>query len=153
MAIYLQRNMQDNQQYPSLNKGGIHQDQRGEIIFFNDFDMSAIKRFYQISNADETIKRGWRAHKIEQRWFYAVTGAFKIGIVKIDNFNQPNPNVNKQVFMLDANRPEVLHIPIGYASCVIAMEENSRLLVYANYPIAHAANDDYLYNSNYFGEW
>lgn len=145
--------MQDSHQFPTINKGGIHQDQRGEIIFFNDFDMSPIRRFYQLSNADERIQRGWRAHKLEQRWFYAVTGSFKIGVVRIDNFHQPSQNAEKQVFILDTARPEILHIPIGYATCVIAREENARLMVYANYPIAHAANDDYLYDSNYFGEW
>lgn len=145
--------MQDNQLYPKINAGGFHQDHRGKIIFFNDFDMSPIKRFYQLMNVDETIKRGWRAHQIEQRWFYAVTGAFKVGLILIDNFAHPNAELQKQVFMLNAAKNEVLHIPKGYATCVIAVKENSRLIVFADYPVEHAANDDYLFDSEYFGEW
>lgn len=34
---------------PIIIKGGIHRDERGQLIFFNNFDMSGIKRFYIIT--------------------------------------------------------------------------------------------------------
>lgn len=44
---------------------GVAKDQRGQIRFVNDFDMSLVKRFYIIKNLDTELVRGWRAHKIE----------------------------------------------------------------------------------------
>lgn len=39
-------------------RGGIAKDHRGQIRFVNDFDMSLVKRFYIIKNADTEIVRG-----------------------------------------------------------------------------------------------
>ena len=36
----------------AIISGNIHVDARGSIKFINDFDMTAIKRFYIIENAD-----------------------------------------------------------------------------------------------------
>ncbi|KKX51752.1 hypothetical protein, partial [Sphingobacterium sp. IITKGP-BTPF85] len=63
-------------------KGGIAKDGRGQIRFVNDFEMSLVKRFYIIKNLDLTLVRGWRAHRIEQRWFYVLSGSFAIDTVK-----------------------------------------------------------------------
>ncbi len=66
-------------------KGGMAKDHRGQIRFVNDFDLSEVKRFYIIKNADTELVRGWRAHRIEQRWFYVLSGAFIIDVVCIDS--------------------------------------------------------------------
>ena len=71
-------------------KGGVAKDERGQIRFVNDFDMSLVKRFYMIKNADTALVRGWRGHRIEQRWFYVLSGAFEIELVKIDNWESPS---------------------------------------------------------------
>ena len=44
----------------------------------NNFDLSSIKRIYFIENKNTSILRRWQGHKIEQRWFSAVIGSFKI---------------------------------------------------------------------------
>ena len=41
---------------PYIISGGIHEDDRGKLVFFNDFDMSEIKRFYIIANASINSK-------------------------------------------------------------------------------------------------
>ena len=42
-----------------LIQGGLHTDARGVLRFCNDFDMSAVKRFYTIANSAEQPVRGW----------------------------------------------------------------------------------------------
>jgi hypothetical protein len=54
----------------NLIRGDVHQDQRGVLRFFNDFDMSLVKRFYISENADSSIVRAWQGHQKEQKWFY-----------------------------------------------------------------------------------
>lgn len=134
----------------NLIAGGIHHDTRGAIEFVNEFDMAQVKRFYIIKHNDVETLRGWRAHRIEQRWFYVLNGGFRVQLVKIDNWNSPSRNLPLQEQILTEATKEVLHIPAGYATCLKALEEGSRLLVFADFGIDHANNDNYLYPTDYF---
>lgn len=134
----------------SIINGGSHTDDRGTITFINDFDMQLVKRFYRIKHHDTSIIRGWRGHKIEQRWFHVNIGIFEIKIIKIDNWKTPNPTICQQIFTLRADENAVLHIPAGYASSLKALEANSELVVFADYSIEHAKKDDYLFPLDYF---
>jgi dTDP-4-dehydrorhamnose 3,5-epimerase len=137
---------------PKIIEGGNHVDQRGTLGFFNDFDMSEVKRFYKITHPDTAVVRGWRAHKIEQRWFHIIAGEFEIKLVKIDDFNTPNKYLPQTTFKLSSLTPTILHIPIGFASNLRATEPNSVLLVFADRGAENIENDDYLYPSDYFIE-
>ncbi len=131
-------------------QGGIARDERGDIRFVNEFDMSVVKRFYIIRNADITSIRGWRAHRIEQRWFYVLSGSFHLDLVKIDDWQKPNPFLSIQSIVLNAYDMKLLHVPAGYGTAFRALVPNSELLVYANYPLTHAPMDDYSWNQDYF---
>jgi len=39
----------------------------------------------------------------------------------------------------------VAHVPVGFGTAFQALEPGSRLLVFADYGIEHAKNDDYTY--------
>ena len=65
-----------------LFKGERYEDQRGRLYFNNNFDSSIVKRIYFIENINVNFIRGWQGHKIEQRWFSAVCGSFKIELIK-----------------------------------------------------------------------
>src|SRR5690606_39644950 len=96
--------------------GGIASDERGSIKFVNDFDMSLVKRFYIISNADTELVRGWRAHKIEQRWFYVLSGSFSLDLLKIDNWETPSKESSIQKEIIKSSDLQVIHVPAGYAT-------------------------------------
>lgn len=130
--------------------GGSHTDERGTISFINGFDMTPVKRFYQIKHPNTSIIRAWRGHQIEQRWFSVSKGAFLIKLVKITNWDMPDKNSFQEKFVLKAADHSVLHVPAGYASSLQALEEDSELLVFADYDINHARQDDYLFPSDYF---
>ena len=78
---------------PKLIKGGSHSDNRGSIIFNNDFDVSEIKRIYTIQNKNTNFVRAWQGHAIEKRWFSAIKGSFLIKLIKIDNWENPKKNL------------------------------------------------------------
>lgn len=143
--------MMQNSDY-SFIQGGIAKDERGQIRFVNAFDMAEVKRFYLIQNADLEVIRGWRGHKIEQRWFYVVSGTFRVSIVKIDDWQNPSSTLPVAQLLLPSSEGQVLHVPSGYATAFQAIEENSELLVYADYRVDHALLDDFLWPSNYFSE-
>ncbi len=131
-------------------QGGCSKDERGQIRFVNDFDMSLVKRFYIIKNADTELVRGWRGHRIEQRWFYVIAGAFNVKIVRINNWEDADNMLPIQNIELNNKDMKVLNVPAGYATAFIASEPNSELLVYADYPLSHATLDDYTWPVEYF---
>lgn len=134
----------------TITQGGIAEDHRGSIRFVNDFDMTVVKRFYTIENKDTETIRGWRAHRIEQRWFYVLDGVFSMKTVKIDDWDEPSKELPVEETILRHEDQRVIHMPVGYGTAFQALEPGSRLLVFADYGIEHAKNDDYTYPTGYF---
>ena len=74
---------------PTLISGNCHQDHRGQLFYNNDFDTTCIKKIYIIQNHSDDFVRAWQGHKVEQRWFSAIQGSFKIQLIAIDNWDKP----------------------------------------------------------------
>ena len=134
---------------PKLLKGAIHHDKRGDLYCNDYFHKFTIKRVYFIKNQNTSIIRAWQGHKIEQRWFSAVTGSFKNLLIKIDNWESPNQDLIPVEFILNSNKLDILHIPSGYISSIQAIEGNSKLMVMANYFLGEI-NDEHKYPQKYF---
>lgn len=130
-------------------KGDSHTDTRGTLFYNNDFDALQIKRVYVIENASTDIIRAWQGHKIEQRWFSAIKGSFKIQLIEIDNWEFPSKNLEKLTFIVNAEKLDVLHVPQGYVSSIQSLEEGSKLLVMADYMLGEI-KDEYRYEKDYF---
>ena len=134
---------------PKIIRGNSFTDIRGTICFNNSFDTKEIKRMYIIQNSSVNIIRGWQGHKVEQRWFSAVQGEFEIHLIEVDNWEIPSKDLQSIKYNLSSDKMNVLHIPKGYVSCIQAIENNSKLLVMADYSIDEI-KDEYRYDLNYF---
>ena len=132
-----------------LFKGERYEDQRGRLYFNNNFDSSIVKRIYFIENINVNFIRGWQGHKIEQRWFSAVCGSFKIELIKIDDWNKPSKNLIKKKFILNSKTLDVLHIPKGYVSSIQSLQLKSKLLVMSDFLLGEI-NDELRYDLDYF---
>lgn len=131
-----------------LIEGGIFSDKRGKLFHVNEFDMSLVKRFYVVENNTENPTRAWQAHQKESKWFYVVKGSFLIGLVLPDNWENPSKNLHIEKIILSETESKVLYIPPGYANGVKALEENSKLIVFSNFTIQEAANDNIKFDVN-----
>ena len=136
-------------QVPKIIKGGCFSDERGRLTFNNDFNALEIKRFYSIENRNAEFIRGWQGHKIEQRWFSAILGSFKISLIKIDDWNNPNKSSDLLEFELYHTNLDVLHVPNGYISAIQSLEENSKLLVFSDYSLGET-KDEFRFPLDYF---
>lgn len=125
---------------PKLIKGNNFKDYRGSLKYNNDFNLSQIKRMYSIENLDIQLKRGWQGHKIEQRWFTAVSGKFEINLLKIDDWKHPSKNLKPLLFELSSETFNILHIPFGYVTCIQSKELISKLLIMSDHN--HGEIDD-----------
>lgn len=134
---------------PTLIKGNCHQDDRGTICFNNDFNALGIKRVYTIQNINTSFIRAWQGHQIEQRWFSATSGIFKIKLIKIDFWDSPSKNLEVLEFVLDAENLDILHVPAGFVTSIQAVKEHSKLLVFADYLLGEL-KDEFRFPGDYF---
>lgn len=132
-----------------LLKGNSHVDSRGTLFYNNDFDATAIKRIYVIENVTRDFVRAWRGHQIEQRWFSAINGSFKIELIAIDDWERPSKELKRDTFVIDAETMDVLHIPAGFVTSIQSLEDRSRLLVMADYSFG-SLNDEHRFDVDYF---
>ena len=134
---------------PIIIEGGYYTDERGSLSFNNSFDASAIKRLYIIENKEQSFVRGWQGHRIEQRWFSAIRGSFKIELIAVDDWDHPAAEANILSFMLEAGNMDILHVPPGYVSSIQAFSEGAKLLVMADHTLGEV-KDEYRFGIDYF---
>ena len=134
---------------PAIIEGGRHCDARGILLYNNVFDASGIKRIYLIENIDVDFIRAWQGHRIEQRWFSAVQGSFRIRLIAIDDWDNPSNILVPVTFVLNAEKMDVLHVSPGYVSSIQALESGSKLLVMADYHLGEV-KDEYRFDVGYF---
>lgn len=134
-------------------EGGISVDHRGQISHVNDLDMSEVERFYVIHQNDTSIIRAWHAHQHEKKWFYAIKGSFKMAFVKIDNWENPSPDLKPEIFHLSDKESKVLYIPEGYANGIKAEKPDSILMVFSNKILSEAVKDSWRYDSKMWMNW
>ena len=134
---------------PVVINGGSYSDNRGDVTYNNDFDMSSIKRIYSIQNVNTSLVRAWQGHAIERRWFSVLKGSFEIKLIKIDNWENPTKSLEVFSIVLNDKNFDVLYVPGGYVSSIQALEENSKLLLMSDYRLGDI-EDEYRFDSNYF---
>lgn len=132
-----------------LLQGDKYSDVRGTLTYNNAFDASAIKRIYTIENASTTFVRGWQGHQIEQRWFAAMSGSFEITVIVIDDFDKPSEDLEVEKYVLTADELTYLHVGAGRITAIQALEEDSKLLVLADYGVGEI-QDEVRYPIEYF---
>lgn len=133
---------------PSIIEGGIFEDNRGRLDFFNDFDLSSVKRFYFTTNSEINKFRGWQGHKIEKRWFYCVKGSFRVELIKMDNWESPANDLRIETYELIDSEPKVLYVPNGYLNGFLSLEENSKMMILSDYVLGALKNDEFRFASN-----
>lgn len=133
--------------------GSIFEDERGKVVAVNDFNMLPIKRFYTIQHIDAKVVRAWQGHIIEQKWFFVLSGSFKMLIVKPDNWKTPSPNLPVTEYLLSADKNEVLHVPGGFVTGFKALTPHSRIAVYSDMTLSESKLDDYRFDKGMWHCW
>lgn len=138
---------------PNLIEGGKYIDERGKLEFFNDFDMSPIKRIYFTTHFDTGVVRAWQGHTIESRWFYCVKGSFIVKLVEIDNWETPSDNLKVYEYKLTVDKQQILYIPNGFANGFKALSGDSKLMILSNYGFNEIENDQVRFDQNKWTKW
>src|SRR5690606_29874661 len=130
----------------------IHNDERGELRYCNEYDLTSAKRFYSIAFSEEDQVRAWQAHKIETKAIMPLSGITKIVLVEIKNFDKGIAGKTLE-FELDSTAPAVLLVPGGYANGLQSKSKDSSIMVFSNLSLDDAKTDDYRFRSDAFYNW
>ena len=128
-------------------------DGRGELLFCNDFNMSNIKRFYQITNFKNPFVRAWHGHKFEDKYIIVSKGAALLAIVKIDNWKKPSKNLKIKTFALSDKNPKILFIPGGFAHGYKTLLPETKLTFFSTSTLSQSIRDDFRYDAYYWNPW
>jgi len=130
-----------------LIAGGVYSDRRGSLRFCNDFDMSAVKRFYTIANSAEQPRRGWIGHKRETKWFFPLKGTTEIVVEPMGGgalaaTHAADAKDASGRFALNVNEPKVLMVPPGNWF-YIEQHEDAEVMVFSDCKVGEYENDDF----------
>lgn len=120
---------------------GRHVDARGILRFCNDFDMSAVKRFYTIANSAEQPVRGWIGHRRETKWFFPLKGKTTIALESMD-CSRAEMSRRREELALDADKPSVLKVEPGNWFC-IKQYGNAEVMVFSDCKVREFKGDDF----------
>lgn len=134
-------------------QGEIFNDYRGQISSLNEFHFEGVRRCYIIHHPDESVVRGWHAHQFERKWFYCIKGSFTLALVKIDNWENPSPDLKADIYELGEDDSRLICVPAGYANCLKAHTSGSILQVFSDKTIEEAANDSWRYDKDMWVDW
>ncbi len=128
-------------------------DDRGELIFCNNFDMKKVKRFYHISNFSTPFVRAWHGHKIENKYIMITKGSALVAAVQVDDWKKPSKSLNITTFLLNDKKPKLLFIPGGYAHGYKTLLPDTRLVIFSTATLKESLKDDYRYEAYYWNPW
>jgi dTDP-4-dehydrorhamnose 3,5-epimerase len=139
---------------PSILAGGLAVDDRGSLLFANDFDLSPYKRFYTVKNHRQGFVRAWHGHKFEQKAVLPVAGDFLVCAVKIDDWENPSRDLKVERFVLSSSAPRMLIIPPGYANGFMNLSEGeNRLMFFSTSTLQESAADDIRFDARLWNPW
>ena len=107
---------------------GFSEDHRGSVEFFNELNLSEYKSFYTVTNPKIGTVRAWHGHKNEKKLIKVLSGKFLVGLIKIDDWENPDKTVSPEMVEMDINS-DLLSIPEGYANGAMNLEENSKIML------------------------
>jgi hypothetical protein len=134
---------------PEILIGGKYVDERGTLLYNNDFDVSRVKRMYRISNSTQIEYRRWQGHKIECRWFTAVKGETEILAIHIDNWDKPKIDLPVHRFVIKSNEFDILFIPAGFVTSIKSINVSSEVLAMSDYRLGEI-KDEFKFPHDYF---
>lgn len=138
---------------PTLIQGDNFRDNRGQISFVNDFDLTPVKRFYAIKHPDKSVVRAWQGHRQESKWFKCISGSFVVAWKKIDDFENPIDGNIPDYVILKEDINSVLFIPPGYANGLKALEENSEIFVFSDHKLDESLDDKIRFDKDLWLNW
>lgn len=137
---------------PTIIKGGVAVDDRGVVMFCNDFDMTPVKRMYTLENHEQGFVRAWHGHLKEAKWVMCMSGAAVVAVVELtvgglmieDSCHGP------EAWTLHPNG-DILYIPPGYANGHMNLVTGTQVMHFSSMTMKETEGDDYRFDAGIHG--
>jgi dTDP-4-dehydrorhamnose 3,5-epimerase len=106
-----------------------------------------------IDPAGTDVIRAWQGHRNERKWFYVVSGKFKVAAVEVDDWENPSADLVCYEFDLSADKPAILQIPAGYANGFKALEPNSKVMIFSDFSLSDSIGDERRFDHHKWFDW
>ncbi len=136
----------------TIINGNKHIDARGHVKFFNDFSFKKIKRFYEVKNSTKNPVRAFHGHMKEEKYVLPVQGDTLVCVVKITSPLKPSKKTKVRKFVLSEKKPQILHIPSGYANGIKSLSKDSRVIFFSTSTLKQSLKDDFRFEPDYWGD-
>jgi len=97
--------------------------------------------------------RAWQGHKIETKCFYFLQEAFKIMLIKPDQWDNPSSIQTKEECSIKQEDNMVLKITSGYINGFKTKVPNSKLMVLADPSLTESKLDDVRFDKGLWYDW
>lgn len=135
---------------PRLLEGGLHVDARGTLGYLGGFDMRRIQRVHWIRAHQANAVRGWVGHRREHKYFTVLHGVVLLAVVRPDQWECPARDLQVQRYVLCASKPQVLHVPPGYATGNADLTGGGILVVFSSGKFEDSKADDFRFPVDYW---
>jgi dTDP-4-dehydrorhamnose 3,5-epimerase-like enzyme len=133
--------------------GGVAVDDRGFLMFVNDFDFAGVKRFYIVANHEANFIRAWHGHRREGKYVLALSGSALVAAVKVDDWGTPSKDLEVTRVVLSDRKPAVLYIPPGFANGFKTLTPDARLMFLSTSTLEESMGDDIRFPADYWDPW
>lgn len=138
---------------PLFIPGGMGLDDRGTVLYCNNFNFAGVKRCYVVNNHRQGFVRAWHAHRREAKYVMVMRGSALVGAVKIDQWESPSRELKVHREVLGVHRPGVYFIPAGYANGFMSLTEDATLAFFSTSTVEESKGDDVRYDARYWNIW
>jgi dTDP-4-dehydrorhamnose 3,5-epimerase-like enzyme len=138
---------------PKLVEGGIAVDDRGTLLFANDFLLSDFKRMYVVKNHSPKFVRAWHGHRFETKAIFVAEGTAVIGAVKVDDWEAPSKDLPVKRVVLSSLKPSIFVIPPGYANGIMTLSTNTTVCVFSSSTLSESMADDVRFPARFWDIW
>lgn len=136
---------------PVLLTNDIHVDDRGSLMYNNNFDFSNVKRFYTIKQFSTNNIRAFHGHRYEAKYVHVLSGSLLLVLAKL-NMNDGTYEISDpKKYVLSSDKPGLFYIPPNYANGFKALESNTKVTFYSTSSLEDSLNDDIRFNYDHFG--
>lgn len=133
--------------------GGISVDDRGQLIYANEFQLDRYKRFYAVSNHRTEFVRAWHGHKHEAKAVFVMSGSAVVAAVEVDDWDNPSKDLPVTRHLLSSKQPGVLLIPAGFANGFMTLEAQTVVCFFSSSTLEESMGDDIRFPHDYWNPW
>lgn len=126
-------------------------DDRGKLMFVNNFDFAQVKRFYVVEDFSTSVVRAFHGHKREAKFVFVMSGAAIVAAVKIDDFENPGKSLPIYRFVLSEDKPSILYVPPGFANGHRSLKNNTKVIFFSSSTLEESKGDDFRFPINFWG--